>query len=154
MGAENEGKCLDAVLKILEGQHRETRTILERDTPASRGIELLCDVGRQRYAFEHTLIEPFPDNQRDNIAFGRIFDEPFESEVRDLLKLHLCYTVTVDVYAFAGKSRKELGNIRQDLLIWLRASIPLLPEPGDFPPNISARGTTESARAGPTRRSL
>jgi hypothetical protein len=60
MGAENEGKCLDAVLKVIEGQHRETRKILERDTPTSRGIELLCNVGRQRYAFEHTLIEPFP----------------------------------------------------------------------------------------------
>jgi hypothetical protein len=69
MGAENEGKCLDAVLKVIEGQHRETRKILERDTPTSRGIELLCDVGRQRYTFEHTLIEPFPDNQlRETIS--------------------------------------------------------------------------------------
>jgi hypothetical protein len=75
----------------------------------------------------------FPDNQWDNIAFRRIFDEAFESEVRDLLKLHLCYTVAVDVYAFDGKSRKELGNIRQDLLIWLRASIPQLFESEDFP---------------------
>jgi len=65
MGAENEGECLDAVLKVLEGQHGETRKIRERDTPTSPGIELLCDVGRQTYAFEHTLIEPFPDNQRD-----------------------------------------------------------------------------------------
>src|SRR6266403_2559735 len=109
MGAENEGECLDAVLKVLEGQHGETRKIRERDTPTSPGIELLCDVGRQTYAFEHTLIEPFPDNQRDNIAFERIFDEAIESEVRDLLKLHLCYTVAVDVYAFDGKSRKALG---------------------------------------------
>jgi hypothetical protein len=133
MGAANEGKCLDAVLKVLEARHNAKRAILERDTPSSRGIELVCDIGGQRYALEHTLIEPFPDNQRDNITFERIFDDTFESEVRDQLKPHLAYTIAVDVYAFEGKSRKELGNIRQNLLSWLRTSIPELPEPEEFP---------------------
>jgi len=132
MGTDNEGKCLDAVLKVLEEQHRAVRNILERDTPTSRGIELVCDVGGQRFALEHTLIEPFPDNQRDNIVFQRIFDDEFESEVHDLLKPHLAYTVAVDVYAFDRKSRKQLGSIRQNLLTWLRASIPQLPEPAEF----------------------
>jgi hypothetical protein len=133
MAKFNEGKSLDAIVRVLEQVRGAPRKVLTRDTPSTRGIKLVCEIGGQRYAMEHTLIEPFPNNQKDNIEFATVFDEPFESEVRDLLKPHLAYTVTVDVYAFAGKSRKELARIRHDLLTWIRKSIPNLPEPKTFP---------------------
>ena len=99
MAKFNEGKSLDAIVRVLEQRHGAKRNVLARDTPETRGIELVCEIGAHRYAMEHTLIEPFPDNQKDNIEFARVFDDAFESETRDLLKPHLAYTVTSDVYA-------------------------------------------------------
>jgi hypothetical protein len=132
MAKFNEGKSLDAVLKILEARHGGTRSGLIRDTPGNRGIELVCMVGDRRFALEHTIIEPFEDNQRDNIAFERVFDDAVEGDVAQLLKPYLAYTATVDVYAFDEKHRKDLVAIRQDLLNWIRGSIPHLPEPTTF----------------------
>jgi hypothetical protein len=37
--ATNEGYCCDAVLRILEAEHGETRGEVVRDTPLQRGIE-------------------------------------------------------------------------------------------------------------------
>ena len=79
--ATNEGYCCDAVLRIFEAEHGEKWRELVRDTPSQRGIEIARYIGSQHYAIEHTLIEPFLDNQRDNILFGRVFDPVFEASV-------------------------------------------------------------------------
>jgi hypothetical protein len=127
--ATNEGYCCDAVLRILEAEHGETRRELVRDTPSQRGIEITCFIGSQHYAIEHTLIEPFPDNQRDNILFGRVFDPAFEASIAHLLKPDLAYTITVNVYAFADLTGARLSAVRAALLDWTRGAIPRLPEP-------------------------
>lgn len=105
------------------------RRDLVRDTPSQRGIEITCFIGSQHYAIEHTLIEPFPDNQRDNIVFGRVFDQAFEASVAHLLKPGLAYTITVNVYAFAEFAGARLANVRTALLDWTRDAIPRLPVP-------------------------
>ena len=127
--ATNEGRCCDAVLRILEAQHGAPRVMLSRDTQANRGIEVTCDIGGQHYALEHTLIEPFSDNQRDDIALSRVFDSAFEAGLADLLKPGLAYTVTVNVYAFLELSGKQLAAARAALLAWARQALPRLPEP-------------------------
>jgi hypothetical protein len=136
--ATNEGRCCDAVLRILEAAHGAQRHMRSRDTPESRGIEASCDIGDQHYALEHTLIEPFPDNQRDDIAFGRVFDATFEAGIADILKPSLAYTITVNVYAFREYSGKQLAAVRADLLAWARATAIKLPEPS------LGRGPTET----------
>ncbi len=133
MATNNEGKCCDAVLRIIEEQHHAKRVDVVRDTATQRGVEVTCTIGGQHYALEHTLIEPFPENQKDNIEFSKIFDEPFEAHVRDLLKADLVYEVHVDVYAFAGMKVKELSAARQALIAWLRATLPSLPVPSEYP---------------------
>jgi hypothetical protein len=131
MGTENEGKCLDAVLKIIEGQRGSKRQVLERDAPATRGIELLCDVGGQQYAMEHTLIEPFPDNKRDDVAFTKVLGN-IELELKGVLRPDLIYSVWVDVYAFRDKKTRELERIRQALVLWLQATIPTIVSPSEY----------------------
>lgn len=125
----NEGRCCDAVLRILEEQHGAKRKAVVRDTPEKRGIEVSCIIGDQHYAVEHTLIEPFPDNQRDNIAFTRVLDNSFVNEMRDLLRRDLAYNIYVDVYAFQGLSTKALKAAREWLLTWARAEVLKLPVP-------------------------
>jgi len=125
----NEARCCDAVLHIIEMERGEQRREVERDSRERRGIDLTCYVGSQHYAIEHTLIEPFPGNQRDDISFGRVFDPAFEAGVADLLKPHLTYTITVNVYAFNDFRGQRLVDTRAKLLAWARATIPRLPEP-------------------------
>jgi len=127
--ATNEGRCCDAVLRILEAEHGDQRREVVRDTATQRGIEVTCYIGRQHYAVEHTLIEPFPENQRDDILFGRVFDPGFEAAIADLLKPGLAYTITVNVYAFNDFTGKQLAAQRASLLAWARGAIPRLPEP-------------------------
>jgi hypothetical protein len=142
MAKNNEGKCCDAVLRILEEEHHATRVDVVRDTAAQRGVEVTCTIGSQHYAIEHTLIEPFPDTRQDDIQFTRVFDEGFENEVSDLLRPELAYTVSVDVYAFAGMNAKQMAVARGLLIAWFRATLPQLPAPsghrqtwidGDYP---------------------
>lgn len=133
----NEGLCCDAVLRILEAEHGARREMVSRDTPAARGIEVSCYIGGQHYALEHTLIEPFPDNQYDNVLFGRVFDQQFEASLADVLKPCLAYTIAVNVYAFNNFSGKLLAAVRAALLEWARRTAPLLPEP-------PGRGITET----------
>jgi hypothetical protein len=125
----NEGRCCDAVLRILEAEHGERRRDVVRDTPSQPGIEVSCYIGNQHYAIEHTLIEPFPENQRDDILFGRVFDPAFETAIADLLKPGLVYTITVNVYAFYDFTGKRLAAVRAALLAWARGAVPHLPEP-------------------------
>jgi hypothetical protein len=127
--ATNEGRCCDAVLRILEAEHGEQRREVIRDTPTRRGIDVTCYIGNQHYAIEHTLIEPFPENQRDDILFGRVFDPAFEAGIADLLKSDLAYTITVSVYAFNDFTGQRLAGVRADLLAWARGAVPRLPEP-------------------------
>jgi hypothetical protein len=117
------------VLRILEAAHGGQRVMQSRDSEATRGIEATCTIGGQHYAMEHTLIEPFVDNQRDDIAFARVFDSTFEADLSDLLKPNLAYNITVNVYAFRDISSKQLPAVRAALLAWAREAVPLLPEP-------------------------
>jgi hypothetical protein len=129
MAKNNEGKCCDAILRILEEKHQATRMDVQRDTAARRGVEVTCAIGGQRYALEHTLIEPFPENQKDNIEFQRVFDESFEAQIDDLLKPDLLYHVYVHVYAFADMKATQLPAARKALIGWVRAAVPKLPPP-------------------------
>jgi hypothetical protein len=52
----NEGKVCDAVIRILEargGKVRQNVRLPERERHAAP-IELVCDIGDQLFAFEHT----------------------------------------------------------------------------------------------------
>ena len=56
-----EGKACDAVLRDIEAQTGASRRDLffPEKTHSVGPIEFVCTVGTERYAFEHTRIEPF-----------------------------------------------------------------------------------------------
>jgi len=83
MGQSNEGCCCDAVLTIIEQELHAPRSILSRDTPASRGIEIRCGIGDAVYALEHTVIDPYPNKRDDDQQFmavmGELWPQRFEN---------------------------------------------------------------------------
>src|ERR1700692_1130674 len=57
----NEGKACDAVLRWIEQREGATRQNCcwpEKQHHAAP-VELVCDIGGQQFAFEHTGVEPF-----------------------------------------------------------------------------------------------
>ena len=63
----NEGKALDAVLRFIEARDHAPRENDGRspddlnDPDEQRRVDYVCTVGQTLYAFEHTGIEPFPN---------------------------------------------------------------------------------------------
>jgi hypothetical protein len=70
----NEGKACDAVLRHLERRAGATRTTVR--FPDKEGhpapVELVCTIGEQLYAMEHTGIEPFEGHMRGNAEDERL----------------------------------------------------------------------------------
>jgi hypothetical protein len=128
VGSLNEGKCCDAVLKVLEQRHVAQRVDVVSDTQAKRGIEVVCSIGGRVYGLEHTLIEPFPDNKADDIAFVSVFDG-LEDAVRSSLLPDSVYHVWVDVYAFRNMRQRQLARIRQRLIEWVVVKVSEVGEP-------------------------
>ncbi len=66
----NEGKALDAVLRFIEEREHAPRENDGRspdnlnDWDEQRRVDYVCTVGQTLYAFEHTGIEPFPNQIR------------------------------------------------------------------------------------------
>ena len=57
----NEGKACDAVLRHIEAREGATRRdlIFPERADSVGPVELVCPIGAQRFALEHTRIEPF-----------------------------------------------------------------------------------------------
>jgi len=89
----NEGKACDAILRHLEGRQGAARSNLRwpEDENHAAPVELVCNIGDQLFAVEHTAIEPFAgllqlNNQADQhfrpmeeaVAGGVPHDELYE----------------------------------------------------------------------------
>jgi hypothetical protein len=66
---------------MIETRAGSTATDLRRDTPLTPGLDLEFSLGGQRYALEHTRVEPYPLQIADNLAVTAIL-EPIEDRVR------------------------------------------------------------------------
>lgn len=64
MVPKNEGKACDAVVKTLERRTRKVRSDIRLPEGDRVGppVELRLKLGDQKYAIEHTVIEPFENN--------------------------------------------------------------------------------------------
>jgi hypothetical protein len=66
----NEGRALDAVLRFIDARDHALRENDGRspddldDPDKQRRVDYVCTVGQTLYAFEHTGIEPFPNQIR------------------------------------------------------------------------------------------
>ena len=75
----NEGKAVDAVLRLIEAREASARLgdgrspDDQQDPDPKRRVDYVCTVGKQLYAFEHTGIEPFPNQIKMQVDNERLF---------------------------------------------------------------------------------
>lgn len=129
MSGFNEGRCCDAVLRILEVRHGANRHILSIDSYRTPGIEVRCTIGGLQYALEHTTIDPYPDRRLDDQQFLQALS-PLETLIGSSeLPPARHYHLLVDVLAFRRLSQKQRLAVSDALAQWIKASASKLRPP-------------------------
>jgi hypothetical protein len=127
----NEGKAIDGVLRFIEARDHAPRENGGRspdelnDPDEQRRVDYVCTIGRTLYAFEHTGIEPFPNEIRladhNRKLFDPIlkrFDHRADQEIWDLY---------VPVDASAGLTGSEIGEVQNALIKWIEPNALRIP---------------------------
>ena len=73
----NEGKCCDAVLRVLEHRLNTQRTDLhvpDRADRTSQRVDVCVALGGERYVLEHTRIEPFVGATETGVFLGEFMN--------------------------------------------------------------------------------
>lgn len=118
--SDNQGKCCDAVLRILEERGSATRsapTFPEKEHhPAP--VELVCMIGPTRYALEHTKIEAYPEQMQDGIHFTDALAH-LETSLTDALPKHAWYMLVIPTSSFKDITTKEADSIGEKVSEWV-----------------------------------
>jgi hypothetical protein len=153
----NEGKALDAVLRFIEARDNALRKDDGRspddlnDPDEQRRVDYVCTIGQTLYAFEHTRIEPFPNQITWADHNWKLFD-PIIARFDHRSDRELWYLI-VPVDASAGLTVNNVGQVQDALIKWIEtnaARVPVVPhhnQRADLP-------LTESADGVPFRFSL
>lgn len=137
---KNEGKACDVVVRVLEQRCGCDRSHVRRPEEDGHGppVDLRLRLGRQEYALEHTLIEPFENEIKSGVEFVEI-----TAYVRENLSPFsggACYRLAVPVGARLPRSKDE----RRRFVDWIVKSVEAMSE--EIP------GQGESVWRSPVRR--
>ncbi|MGA8612730.1 MAG: hypothetical protein WB760_13750 [Xanthobacteraceae bacterium] len=128
----NEGKAIDAVLRQIEARENSLRFDDGRspddlrDADPERRVDYVCSVGKQLYAFEHTGIEPFPNQIEVEVHNRNLFRpimEQFDNRTSDAEYWELHHPVEASI----GLSEAKIKQIQSALINWIDANITKLP---------------------------
>jgi hypothetical protein len=123
----NEGKACDAVLQHLERRAGATRTALR--FPDREGhpapVELVCAIGDQLYAIEHTGIEPFEGHMRGNAENERLIQPIVDGVVRRLPPEEE-FELQIPAGAMEGLRARDVATVHRLLTEWIVKSAPSL----------------------------
>jgi hypothetical protein len=124
----NEGKACDAVIKRIEareGSARKNEQFPEQVNHAAP-VELVCDIGGQTYAFEHTGIEPFPGHVQLQVE-AKAQLRPIIEALAGALPLTEDFTLQIPLKAMEGLKGKNLTKAQQSIIEWVKESALTLP---------------------------
>lgn len=116
----NEGRCLDAVIRVLElelGQKRKN-LISPEQSGHKHPVELVCEIGDMRYALEHTIVQSFSNQIGDGINFIGMTDALI-TELVGRLPENIFFQVVMSVGATDGIKKHKISNIRTSLREWI-----------------------------------
>jgi hypothetical protein len=124
----NEGRTCDAVLRLIEkrkGAVRQNCRWPEKEHHAAP-VELVCDIGGQQFALEHTGVEPFEGYVRlQNDA--RTHFRPLEDRISDSLPSTEYLELHMPLKATEGMKGKTLASLQAALAEYVLAKAPMLP---------------------------
>jgi hypothetical protein len=123
----NKGKACDAVLRHLERRHAATRT--EMRFPDQEGhsapVELVCTIGDQLYAIEHTGIEPFEGHLRGSAEDQRLI-QPIVAGVAGRLPPQDDFELQIPVHAMEAVRARDVSTVQKLLIEWIVQAAPQL----------------------------
>jgi len=123
----NEGKACDAVLRHLEARERSQRTNVrwpEKEHHAGP-VELVCNIGHQLYALEHTGIEPFEGLVQLNMEDQRVFG-PIEAAISPLVPDGEVWELNLPALGLQGRPGRETRQAQEALIDYIKNAAPTL----------------------------
>lgn len=122
-----EGKACDAILRHLERRQCAARANLR--WPEIEGhtapVELVCDIGQQRFAIEHTSIEPFPGLIQLNNQ-GKLLFDPISEAIAAVVPADEIYELVIPLHAMQGLRGRDLRQAQNALVNWIKETAPTL----------------------------
>jgi hypothetical protein len=124
----NEGKACDVILGNIEAREGEKRRdlIFPEKTHHVGPVELVCTIGEQRFAFEHTRIEPFAGHIQLEAEAERHF-QPITDMLAGKLPVEDRFELNVPAGVLLGRNDREVRPIQEALVKWVVATAPSLP---------------------------
>jgi len=125
----HEGKICDAMVRRLEEREQCERANLR--SPEKEGhkfpVELAFDLGKQLFALEHTGIEPFEGHLEMEAQTEKLFT-PITDALKDSLGTEALFELYLPVHALRDRKPKELSDIQQAIIDWVKATAPTIPK--------------------------
>jgi hypothetical protein len=124
----NEGKACDVILRDIEARIGAPRRdlVFPEKTHSIGRVELVCTVGTQRFALEHTRIEPFAGHIQLEAEAKRHF-QPIAERVKDRLPAESRFELEVPAGTMLGFNDRAAGPIQDALVHWIVVTAPSLP---------------------------
>jgi hypothetical protein len=105
----NEGKACDAVINRIEAREGQTRGELRfpEQEHHTAPVELVCQIGRQLFALEHTSIEPFEQHKKLEVKAPAHF-QPIQKRLAGFLPPEEHFELQVPAKATLGLRPQEI----------------------------------------------
>jgi hypothetical protein len=115
-------------LRDIEARMSSTRhdVTLPKKAHGLGPVELVCTVGPQRFAFEHTRIEPFAGHIQLEAEANRHF-QPIIAQVASRLPVDSRFELNVPAGAMLGLNDRAARPIQDALVRWILVTAPSLP---------------------------
>lgn len=125
----NEGLACEAVVRHLEGRGLGVRSDVEWPEAErhSLPIEVAFKIGDQRYAVEHTGIEPFEGHVQMEAQAAQLYD-PIKVALNGALDTTALFELHIPVNAFQRRGASEIAGIQQALIDWVKLTAPTVPK--------------------------
>jgi len=117
----NEKALCEALIRLLEAKFYAQRIDLTypEDDHSGPPVEIRLRLGAQRFAIEHTLVEPFPKA----IQTGRQFQEltaEIEAALNGSMPRPGTYQLVFPIHPTEGKPPHTHGALRERIIEWVR----------------------------------
>lgn len=130
---DNEGKCCDAVVRFFEEMEGCTRTDLrfpeheKHPTPfeLAEPVDLVCIIGKTRYAIEHTKLQSYPKQIHDGVHFSNALHE-LELQLWGQLPKFGWFMLVVPAKAFDGVKINKVQRIKDIIVAWVVRAAPTM----------------------------
>jgi hypothetical protein len=129
---KNEGRCLDATIRVLEHEQNAIRSnlVFPEKCGDPHPVELVCQIGSKHFALEHTVIQSFPKQIDDGVRFVGMTDE-LEAALEERLPPSGLFQVVLAVDATSEIKRHQVPAVRAALSDWILEAANRLKEKGE-----------------------